>query len=268
VSRPARWRALPRIVLAAGVLASACEPPGEKQLAFADQLAYQGDYHRALAAYEVALQRLPPEAYYHRIHARKRAGEIAYLFVGEYRRALRHFRSLAELDAGDDGFGARQAIAEIVRFKFGDLRQAIVEYQQLLQSYPDHPEASRFLLEVARCYGQLGDQRQARVEGRLLLERYPDSPYAPEVVLLIADGLALEGDLAGAIAEYEGFLQRHPDSPLVPTAAFELAGCYEDSGKPELAHQRLNELAGKLTDSAAVRRKIDRLRARMRQRGR
>lgn len=255
------------LLLIAALGATGCGSPGEKQLAFADSLAYKGDYPRAMAAYEMALERLPLKAFYRRVHARKRAGEIAYLFLGEYRRALRHFRALAELDDSDEGFAARVAIAEIVRFKFNDQRQAIVEYQRLLQAYPSHPQASQYMLEIAQAYAQLGDSRQARVEGRLLLERYPNSPHAPEVMLLVADGLALEGDLDHAIAEYERFLVEYKDHSLVPTAAFELATCYEDSGQPEMAHRRLTEIAATLKNPQAVQRKIDRLRARMRQRG-
>jgi len=254
------------LLLLAAALA-ACLSPGEKTLALGDSLAYKGDYSRAIAAYEAALEKLPGEAYYRRVHARKRAGEIAYLFLAEYRRALRHFRALAELDDGENGFAARGAIAEIVRYKFGDLRQAIVEYQQLLQAYPEHPEASRYLLEIARCYAQLGDTRQARVEARLLQQRYPESPHAPEVALLVADGLALEGDLEQAITEYEKFLENYRDHSLVPAAAFELATCYEESGRPELAHRRLTQIASQLKDPQAVQLKIERLRARMRQSG-
>jgi len=260
---------IPKLLLLALLTSSlACSSPGEKELAFGDSLAYRGDYARALAAYELALERLPRTAYYHRIRAHKRSGELAYLFLAEYRRALHHFKALAELDAGEDGFAAREAIAEIARFKSNDLRQAIVEYQHLLELYPEHPQAPRIQLEVAHCYAQLGDHQQARVEARLMLERYPDSEQTHEVILLVADGLALEGNLQGAIDEYEKFLKDYKSSTLVPTAAFQLATCYEEAGRPEIAHRRLAEIATQLDDPRPVRQKMERLKARMRQRGR
>ncbi|NOZ86394.1 MAG: tetratricopeptide repeat protein [Deltaproteobacteria bacterium] len=247
---------------------SSCSKPGEKQLALASSLAFKGEYTKAVQAYDAALNKLPKAAYYQRVSANLRAGELSRLFLKDYRRAISYFRKVRELDKGELGFKARVAIAEIMRFDLGDIRAAIVEYQNLVKAYPGHPNLANYQLEISRCYNSIGDHRQARVEAEVVRKRYKGTRLEQQAVILIADSLSLDGNTRAAIKEYEGFLKRFPDSRYIADVAFSLANCYEDLGESDLAQTRLAEIAAKIRNPKMIEKKMQRIKARARNMGR
>ena len=247
---------------------SSCSQAGEKQLALAYSMAFKGRYKEAVDAYEAALAKLPRDAYYQRVAAHKRAGEISRLFLMDYAKAIRHFKALADLEKGESGFQARIAVAEILRYNLCEIRPAIVEYQNLVKAYPEHPDIPKYQVEIGKCYNAIGDYRQAIVEASVVVRGHPESRYAQDAALLIADSKYLQGNVRGAAQDYERFLEEHPDSELVPDAAFALANCYEDMGEPDLARSKLAEIASRVRDSGAIELKMQRLKTRIRQMGR
>ena len=56
--------------------------------------------------------------------------------------------------------------------------QALIEYNALLQGYPDSQKFSHAKLKLAYCYHELGQPEQAKQQLEELIRAYPDTTVA------------------------------------------------------------------------------------------
>ncbi len=66
-----------------------------------------------------------------------------------------------------------------------DYQQAILDYQHLIDFYPDSPKRIESQLKKAYCYNDLGNKEKARENLQLLIAQYPDSTEATQAKRLL-----------------------------------------------------------------------------------
>ncbi len=107
--------------------------------------------------------------------------------------------------------------------KPGDMKEAIAEFNRVVDLYTDNPA-------VAGAHYQLGlafrDQSNWGRALQSFLEAYrldPLSPFAPKALLQAAEVLDIQGDLQGCLRLLERIRERSPGSPEAKDAAWRIA---------------------------------------------
>jgi tol-pal system protein YbgF len=67
-----------------------------------------------------------------------------------------------------------------------DYRQALTEFQTVLDWGPTSPKAAEALLKVGLCYSHLREGTRAQEVWRRVLREFPDSPSADQARTLLA----------------------------------------------------------------------------------
>ena len=70
----------------------------------------------------------------------------------------------------------------VVMMQQGKLEEAIVYFEDVLDSFPGTPAAPNALLHLYKCFTEIGWDDRAEEARDRLLERYPDSDAAREIV--------------------------------------------------------------------------------------
>ena len=233
-----------------------------KTFAAAESSWEEGDYLRAIELYQSIVDEAPENPL--AAEAQFRIGSTYYLFLQRERDAVQTFRDLIKADAASTwSIRAQGLLGEIYERKLGDCRQAIVEYQRLINLTSGSEEGDRAQLAMARCYFKLGDFDQAREEYEIHLERYPDSPRQDRALAGVANAHYVVRSFPAAIRYYRRVIDVSADPLLRAEAGFRIASCLEESGdlrgavkefetiletypNPELVEQRLSRLEGRL----------------------
>lgn len=246
---------------------ASCVGDPSAHLERARQLTFQRQPAEALAQYEEVLSLVskkdPQKVRALMVPALKGAGDLCYLELRRYPRAIEHYRALAShFPEAPETADARSALSEIYR-RLGDRRSAVAELTALVQSFPDGPENDRHQFQVVRDYFELGDYDQVVLETRVLQDRFPQSPFAIEAQMLVAEALFLQGQKQRAIEAYERVARRWPASELAPRALYEQAKVLSELGQDERAVEVLAEALKTHPNPKTVQAEIARLRKRL-----
>ncbi len=120
----------------------------------------------------------------------------------------------------------------------GNYEEAIRYFKRLLK---EEALKSKAMLRIADSYYNLGNYDSARTLYKEILNLYPDSPEATDATLALAQ-IELQkpsGDLERLIVEFES---KFPGSPMIPDLKYQLASLYLKEGKKESAKRILEEL--------------------------
>lgn len=257
------------LILGLSLLCAGCVGDPSAHLERARQYAFQRQPADALLQYEEVLSLLskkdPRKVAALLVPALKGAGDLCYLELRMYPRAIEYYRQLANhFPDAPETLEARAALSDLYR-THGDRRAAVAELTALIQSFPDGPDVDRFRYMAVQDYFELADYDQVLIEARSLQEHFPRSPYAVQAQLMVAESLALQGQRPRSIQAYDALLERWPDDPLAPQARVEQAKVLYEDGRTERAVEVLVEALKTHPNPKAVQLEIARLRKKLAQ---
>jgi len=207
-------------------------------------LLYEGRYQDAESQFLVLARELSrssdESSRIWRARALYQAGRVEHLYLDQPRRAVARLREALKLTPhGGFSFDARREIALIFHDKLKDYRSAALEFERLVQAFPDREGIERYQYRIAQSYFVLREFSQARTEARLLLEKHPDSPLWAETMLLVANSFYVEGRFQESADFHRQLLSKHPGEEIESRSLFELGMCYQELGDYRRAEQNL-----------------------------
>lgn len=207
-------------------------------------LLYEGRYQDAEAHFLVLARELSRStdetARVWRARALYQAGRVEHLYLDQPRRAVARLREALKLTPhGKFSFDARREIALIFHDKLKDYRSAALEFERLVQAFPDRKGIEQYQYRIAQSYFVLREFSQARTEARLLLEKHPASPLWAETMLLVANSFYVEGRFQESADAHRQLLSKHPGEEIESRSLFELGMCYVELGDYNKAEQNL-----------------------------
>ncbi|MBI3178745.1 MAG: tetratricopeptide repeat protein, partial [Deltaproteobacteria bacterium] len=116
---------------------------------------------------------------------------------------------------------------------------------------------------IVSAYLQLKNHEQARTEAAQVIERWPQSPEAAQGRFQIANSYYVQGRYAEAVATYERLLEDKPEPQLAALVLFELGNCFQAQAAPERALAYYYACLQDHPDPMLVQQKIRRVRTRM-----
>lgn len=269
---PTFGRSLPSVIrplaiLAAVLCLSACLGDPRAHLEKARDLTYQRQPAEALREYEETMSLLQKKDLRRvrsiLIPALKGAGDLCYLEVKNYPKAVEYYRALtSKYPNAPETQDARANLSDIYRL-LGDRRAAVAELAAIVQALPGSPEVDHYQYLTAKEYFDLGDYDQAILEAQVLLDRYPKSANAADAQMLIAAALALQGQRDKAVEAYQQVAQRWPGTEFVARAQFEQAKVLVELDQEKRAIDLLVEALETHPDPKGVQMEIARLRKRL-----
>lgn len=252
--------------LAAACL-TACLGDPKAHLEKARDLSFQRQPSDALREYEEVLSLLgnkdPRRVRSILIPALKGAGDLCYLEVKNYPKAVEYYRALAsKYPSAPETLDARANLSDIYRL-LGDRRSAVAELAAIVQGFPDSPEIDHYQYLTAKDYFDLGDYDQAIMEARLLQDRYPKSQHLGDAQMLIGAALLLQGQREKAVETYQRVAKRWPGTEMVARAQVEQAKVLVDMEQEDRAIELLVKALETHPDPKGVQMEIARLRKRI-----
>jgi len=179
---------------------------------------------------------LIPEVLYQR-------GTIYHLYQSRYLEAINDFRELLERFPDHSyAFEVRRNIAQLLETNVRDCRQAIVEYQKLIDDYKTVEGDDLFQFRIAGCFFELLNFEQAKLELYHLINNYPASTLVDDAYYKIANILYTQGALESAESAYILYLARYPEGKLATDAMFNLAATLEEMERLEEALEMYNRI--------------------------
>ena len=193
-----------------------------------------------------------------------RLGQLNALYLRDYARAIANYETLArENPAGDASLAALTAIADIYRYKLGDIQGAIDAYQRLVAEFPTRAEARRAQLNTVTSYAKLKDYDQARLEAEALITHHPNTSEAAQALFAMAEAYYGQKRYSEGIATYERILTNQPDPKLAALVSFELGNGYQNLGDSARALDYFYQALPAHPNPQLLQRKIARVRARL-----
>jgi len=216
----------------------------QERFAVGMDLLYEGRYQDAESHFLVLARELSRSsdetARIWRAQALYQAGRVEHLYLDQPRRAVARLREALKLTPhAKFSFEARREIALIFHDKLKDYRSAALEFERLVQAFPDRQGIERYQYRIAQSYFILREFSQARTEARLLLEKHPDSPLWAETMLLVANSFYVEGRFQESAEVHKQLLAKHPGDEIESRSFFELGMCYAELGDYGKAEQNL-----------------------------
>lgn len=207
-------------------------------------LLYEGRYQDAESHFLVLARELSrssdESARVWRARALYQAGRVEHLYLDQPRRAVARLREALKLTPhGKFSFDARREIALIFHDKLKDYRSAALEFERLVQAFPDRKGIEQYQYRIAQSYFVLREFSQARTEARLLLEKHPASPLWADTMLLMANSFYVEGRFQESADIHKQLLSKHPGEEIESRSLFELGMCFAELGDYKKAEQNL-----------------------------
>jgi len=232
---------------------TACDRSGGEAYKKGEELWEAEKYSEAVAQYEKVVSDYPKG--HLATDALYQIGNINYLNLRDYWKAIEAYRSLVEMSPGSPfSPDAQRKVADIYKDKFGDLKGAIAEYQRFIKVFPK--EADKAIYQMAQCYVLLKEFGKGREQYENILKEHPDIDYADDVHYQIANSYYLEGKTGEAIKEFEELLEEFPDSRFAADASFEIALAKEEDGNLLEALSILEFLRGTYHDERVLELRI------------
>lgn len=190
-----------------------------------------------------------------------RSGQILQHDLGDAQLALLNYLLLEkDYPQSDHIRAARQAAAELTKFRLDDCGQAIPIYQRLIETGGEN--ADRSLYEIADCYVRQENWRQAAIEFETLLSNYPESSLGGRTRFRLSDALLLSGRRKEARQGFELLVKEAPQSELAEEARFRLAEMLEEEERLQEALRAYSQLTH-FPRQDLLKQKILRLKERM-----
>jgi tetratricopeptide (TPR) repeat protein len=225
----------------------------EQKLRADDYLGAVQDYEKITEEY--ARSRWAPEAYFW-------VGVIYFLYLDDPPKAIRSLqKSIQMADLQPDHLvAARQYIAEIYQKKLNKPKEAIAEYEKIMQESPEPEQVLESQYKVGELYFDLGDFEQARTEWDLLVKKNPSSRWAPAALYRQGSTYFITGNCKEAVVLYQRLLTDYPEKELSHYyAKFDMANCLEEGQRLAEALQLYKELEGHYPNKDLLSSKIKRL---------
>ncbi|RME25341.1 MAG: hypothetical protein D6806_07990, partial [Deltaproteobacteria bacterium] len=230
-------------LLAAVVAVFSCRQRDyDSMLQHAYELAFDGDYQEAEVYLLYVARKLrdkqEPDARQYRARALYEAGRIERLYLNQPRRAVANLREALRADPPEDlAYDIQLELADVFRYKLGDCRNAVLEYQRLVDMFPDRPGVNKHHLAISQCYFLLRRFDEARAEARILLEKEKDPQTRARAMLLIANSYFVEGRYAEAATAHQELLKSKPSSEISSRSLYELGLSYQNLGELKKAEE-------------------------------
>ncbi len=130
-------------------------------------------------------------------------------------------------------------------YKSGNSQEAINEFRNLQNRFPNSEFADKSLFVVGWIYFQQGNFNEAISNYKNVMEKYPGSSLNPIIYYSIGDSYFNMGKYDEAIANYDKVLTAYPSSNYVFDAVNGLQYAYVAEGKPQKAISVIDEFVQK-----------------------
>lgn len=130
-------------------------------------------------------------------------------------------------------------------FKAGSRKEAIDEFQNLQQKYPNSEYADKSLYVVGWIYFQQSNFEEAISNYKNVLKIYPNSDLAPIIYYSIGDAYFNLNNYKAAIENYQKVLNSYPRSNYVFDAVNGIQYSYVAEGNPEKAINLIDDFISK-----------------------
>lgn len=265
-----RWKLKLFLWGAAGVAAlfitvwsvwSNAERAPRQYLESAEQKLRTDDYLGAVREYEKIGEEYPrskfvPEATFW-------SGVLYYLYLNDPQKAVDALEKTVRLTASTPknihALSARRYLAEVYEKKYGKLREAISEFEKIMELSDDPDQVLESQYKIGELYLAEGNTEQARTEWDLLVKRDPKSRWAPAALYRQGSSYFIEGKCKEAVGYYRRILADYPDSDMSPFAKFRTANCLEEGNQTEEALKLYRALEGHYPNKELIGSKIKQL---------
>ena len=198
----------------------------------------QGNYEAAVNYYEEFLKEPPsPEQ---AATAHFEAAKIYYLNLKQYDRAAEHYIRIVEdfpqFPRREQAFMQLAGCFELLKKP----REAISEYESLLQAFPETPDRRKIRLAIADLYYGY-DQSQSLVEYQKVVKDAPYDELSEKAYLRIGGVRFLRNEFEEAIPAYQMVEQNTKDANIRRQARDRLADCYENRADYDMAVKILEQ---------------------------
>ncbi len=223
----------------------------------------QGNYEAAVNYYEQFLKEPPSSEQAATAHFE--AAKIYYLNLKQYDRAAEHYIRIIEdfpqFPRREQAFMQLAGCFELLNKP----REAISEYESLLQAFPETPERRKIRLAIADLYYGY-DQRQSLVEYQKVVKDAPYDEPSEKAYLRIGGVQFLRNEFQEAIPAYQTVQQNTKDSIIRRQARDRLADCYENLADYDAAIKILEETEPDPKEPDFVSKRIEGIRTRQKTR--
>ena len=156
-------------------------------------------------------------------------GNIQQTMLNDTKKAATTYRKLvSKYPIGRFTLMAQRRIAELEMNTHADYRQAIVEFEKLIQAAPNDPNAAAYQLEIARGYTRLHNYEQAAVEYKALVTKYPKFDGLDEAYFQAGNNAYIWGKYEEAVSSYRTVIERFAGSKFRIESLFGLGQAYEE----------------------------------------
>lgn len=104
-----------------------------------------------------------------------------------------------------------------------DLKEAVAEFNRVLDLFPDSPEAAEAQAQIGRALLDQGQTQKAYAAFAEAAHRDPDAPVTPKALLALGETEDLLGNLEGCLAMLQQVVDRYPGTPEAAEARWRLA---------------------------------------------
>lgn len=199
------------------------------------------DFGNAIQAFNDFIRRNPRHS---RINdARLRLAD-SYYANRDFAAASRVYREAFNVRSGNLNDYALYQYAQAL-YRAGNISEAINEFTNLAQRFPNSAYADRSLYVVGWIYFQNGNFNEAISRYKNLLQLYPRTNLAPMMYYSIGDSYFNIGRYDSAIVNYNMVINEYPNSSAVFDAVNGLQYSYVAIGRPENAIALINDFVSK-----------------------
>ncbi|MBI5787307.1 MAG: tetratricopeptide repeat protein [Candidatus Schekmanbacteria bacterium] len=239
-------------------LISSCSHKSVDEMKIAADFLAKGDYQQALQQYQIiAGKNNNPET---KVQALFWMADINLLYLNNPKEAVRNFETIT-LDYPNHPLALKSywKVATIFQDTFNEKQEAILKYQELIDHFPQAPEAAEAQLAISNCYAHLGDPQQALVEARYLIDNYPKSPLLAKAYLFMGETCFMNKDYTKAREYYQKIIREFPQHESLTEAWMGLALVQENFGENKDALESYNQIKDTYPNKELVARRIKRL---------
>lgn len=173
-----------------------------------------------------------------------------YYLAADYPTALDRATSFLTAYPKDDSAADAMSIAAESRLQLGQFSDAERLFDELLQKYPHHADASAWkqrrgwaVYMQADAYKDPKDSDKVKAVLARLIADSPDSPLLDRAHFRLAELAYAAGKFDEAIAEYRQVVDHWPKSPLVPNALYGLGWALAQQDKTKESAEAFTRLA-------------------------
>lgn len=221
--------------LACLVLSSCIKKDLEDDFKRGMEMLYNGNYDDAESHFLLLASKLKKngrsEERIWRAKSLYEAGKIEHLYLDQPRRAVARLREAVKIyPEAAFSLKAQKEIAFIFYDRLRDYRTAALEFERLVNAFPDEEGIWKFQYRIAQSYFMIREFDQARAEARLLLEKHGKGRIAAEAMLLVANSYYIQGRYREAAEAHKKLLQLRPSYQIKARSLFEMGMCYQELG--------------------------------------